>query len=116
MKKIIFVFLTFILLTGCVKEVDENKIIMKCNKKEESFVIKKGSTMKCELLNTEYTFKITDIDEDKVYFEIDKYGLTTSSSLITKQNSFTISKNEEIKLRTQSTDYQEYVYFNWMIK
>lgn len=112
-NKFLFMILSFVLLvTGCSNN-ESNALIVNCDGKEEKVSIKENTEIKCNLLGEDYTFKIKSVGNKNIKVNIDKFGLTTTSSLIKKQDEFTINKNEKVQLRTQSTDYQEYVYFIW---
>lgn len=112
-KKFVFIILSFILLvTGCNNN-EENVLVVDCNGEVQKVSVKESDEIKCNLLGEDYTFKIKSVSNKNIKVKIDKFGLTTTSSLIKKQDEFIINKNEKVKLRTQSTDYQEYVYFTW---
>ena len=64
-------------------------------------------------MGDKYEFKITDINDNEVSIKVNRYGLTNTSSLISEENKFTIEKGKKLKLRTQTTDYQESITFEY---
>ena len=118
MKKVIITLLVIltILVTGCEKKKVELNI--NCNGDKSTINLKEGNTFKCTLLTYEYTFKIKSISNNKVIITTKDRGLAKlrdngTFSLIDKYKSFTIEKNKENTILTQSTDYQEKLIINW---
>ena len=111
MMKIIIMLL--MMLTTYINYDNNNVITMNCNGEVSKININIQETFSCTLLNNEYVFNISDIKDNKIYIKINEYGLTTTSSLLEKQNKFTIKKGDEVKLKTQTTDYQEFVSLKW---
>lgn len=112
MKKIVLPLLLLI-LSACHRNNPSVNLEMQCNNLSTNLEVKENDTLSCNLLGENYEFKVTKLDEDKIILESNKYGLTSSSSLIEKEKEFTLTKNSSITLTTQSTDYQEKVIFNW---
>lgn len=111
MKKYL-ILIVLLLITGCTQNKVE-KISMECNGIKTEFEIQKGNEVTCTLLNEEYVFKVKDVNDDKIYIKTDKSGLTDSGSLLEKKQEFILSKDKELRLNTQTTDYQEIVVFRW---
>lgn len=107
MKKYLLVLVLLVLLTGCNKKEESVKISMDCNKEVTTHTIKKGDVLGCELLGDKYEITIVSATSEKVKIKVNNYGLTDTSSLLDKKDSFEFSKDESLKLHTQSTDYQE---------
>lgn len=100
-------------LTGCEETNKSANINVTLNDNTNSIEIKVGKTLTYSLLCNEYEFKITDITEDEISIEVNQYGLTNTSSLISKDNKFIIEKGKKLELHTQSTDYQESIIFEY---
>lgn len=112
MKK--FVILLFlVVLTGCDKEEISVNLEINCDNVTNIVEVRKDDTLSCNLLGENYEFKITKIKNDEIYIEANKYGLTSSGSLLSEEKEFVLNKDSSITLTTQSTDYQEKVVFNW---
>lgn len=109
MKKYL-ILIILLLITGC-KENKKEKISMACDGIKTEFVVEKGNEISCTLLGEEYIFKVKDIKKDKIYIKVN--GLTDSSSIVDKKQEFILSKDEELILYTQTTDYQKKVVFKW---
>ena len=110
-KKIVLLLFLIILITGCTNKTSSNTLIVECNEKTTKYDIKKDTKLKCNLLGEDYIFKIRTINKNKLSIIVNEYGLTDSSSLLEKKKKFVITKNKELKLHTQSTDYQESIKF-----
>ncbi len=100
-------------LTGCGKTNKSANINVTLNNNTNSIEIKVGKTLTYSLLANEYEFKITDITENEISIEVNQYGLTNTSSLISKDNKFIIEKGKKLELHTQTTDYQESIIFEY---
>ena len=114
MKKLIMIIVLSLSLVGCstTKKI-EPKVTMFCNDTKTELNIKEKDIVSCKLLGENYKFKIIKITEDKIEIESNEYGLTSGNNLREKNKKFTISKNDSLRLTTQSTDYQESVIFEW---
>lgn len=100
-------------LTGCEKINKSSNINVTLNDNTNSIEIKVGKTLTYSLLGNEYEFKITDITESEISIEVNRFGLTNTNSLISKDNKFIIEKGEKLELYTQTTDYQESIIFEY---
>lgn len=100
-------------LTGCGKTNKSANINVTVNDNTNSIEIKVGKTLTYPLLSNEYEFKITDIKENEISIEVNQYGLTNTSSLISEDNKFIIEKGKKLELHTQTTDYQESIIFEY---
>ena len=89
------------------------KTIVTLNDNTNSIEIKVGKTLTYSLLGNEYEFKITDITENEISIEVNRYGLTNTSSLISEDNKFIIEKGKKLELHTQTTDHQESIIFEY---
>lgn len=112
MKKIVIALLLLV-LTGCDKEDVSVNLEINCDNVTNIVEVKQSDTLSCNLLGENYEFKITKIKNDGIYIEANKYGLTSSGSLLSEEKEFVLNKDSSITLTTQSTDYQEKVVFNW---
>jgi hypothetical protein len=88
-------------------------IEMNCNNSNTSYEIKVGESLSCKLLGQKYKFTINKIEDDKITIDVNNTGLTDESSLLEQKKRFTLTKDNVLKLNTQSTDYQESVIFKW---
>lgn len=117
MKKTLLTILLFgfVLLgiTGCGKTNKSTTINITLNDNTNSVEIKDGDVLTYTLMGNEYEFKITDINDNEVSIKVNQYGLTNTSSLISKDNKFTIEKGNKLELHTQTTDYQETITFEY---
>ena len=114
MKKLVLIFVLSILLVGCGStKINEANISMYCNDTKTEVKIKEKDIVSCKLLGEEYKFKINKISNDKIDIESNEYGLTSDNNLREKNKKFSLSKNDTLRLTTQSTDYQESVIFEW---
>ena len=89
-----------------------------CNKEDKYRIsLKEGNTFDCRLLGTDYTFRIKSINKKNIVITSNEYGLAKEEdntiSLIDKEKEFTIEKNKQVKLATQSTDYSESIILEW---
>ncbi len=112
MKKVVMILL-LLMVCACQKKELSVNLEMNCDSISNILEVKENDTLGCKLLGEDYEFKITKIDNDKIYFEANKYGLTSSSNLLEDEKKFVLTKDSSIVLTTQSTDYQEKVVFNW---
>ena len=112
MKRFVIVLLILV-LTGCQEEDISVNLEMNCDNVTNTLEVKKADTLSCNLLGENYEFKITKIDDNKIYFEANQYGLTSSGNLLSEEKAFVLNKDSSITLTTQSTDYQEKVIFKW---
>jgi len=112
MKKYLTLIILLLLITGC-KDNKIEKISMECNGIKTEFTIEKGNKFSCNLLGDEYIFTVKDIKDNGIYIKANKNGLSDSSSLIEIKQQFIIKKDSDLKLYTQTTDYQENVIFKW---
>ena len=110
MKRILFILL-LIICVGCKKEDKKVNIEMNCNDTITNVEIKEGNTISCKLLNDDYNFKIMKITDDKIELEVDKYGLNDGAGITQKVKKFTIEKDNELRIHTETTDYQQIVTF-----
>ena len=110
----LLIFIAFSVYMTIIR-VNEPKttIEMNCNGKNTSYEIKVGETLNCKLLGEKYKFTINSIEDDKIILDVNKTGLTDENSLLEKKEKFTLTKNKDLKINTQSTDYQENVIFKW---
>lgn len=117
MKKTLLTILLFgfVLLgiTGCGKTNKSTTINITLNDNTNSVEIKVGDVLTYTLMGNEYEFEITDINDNEVSIKVNQYGLTNTSSLISKDNKFTIEKGNKLELHTQTTDYQESITFEY---
>ena len=117
MKKIILMILIFVfIMLGiyfCFNAYKSAGIRVTLKNNTDSIKIKIGKVFTYSLMGEEYKFKITNIKDNKIIFEVNKYGLTNTNSLISKDNKFTIEKGNKLKLHTQTTDYQESIIFEY---
>lgn len=100
-------------IIGCGKTNKSANIKVTLNDNTNSIEIKIGKTLTYSLLGNEYEFKITDITENEISIEVNQYGLTNTSSLISEDNKFIIEKGKKLELHTQTTDYQELIIFEY---
>lgn len=107
MKKYLLFLVLIVLLTGCNQKEKSVKVSMKCKNDVTVHTIKKGDVLACELLGEEYEITIVSATSERVKVKVNEYGLTDTNSLLDKKDSFEFSKDESLKLHTQSTDYQE---------
>lgn len=113
MKKLLIIFL-LIFIIGCTSNKNKSaKIEMYCNDIKTEVEIKSGDFLSCKLLETDYEFKINEISDSKIDIEVNNYGLTDNNSLLKKETKYEINKNSDLKLTTQTEDYQENVIFKW---
>lgn len=112
MKKYLILILLLLINTGCKKNKIE-KISMECNGIKTEFTVEKGNQISCILLGDEYVFTVKDIKDNGIYIKANKNGLSDSSSLTENKQQFIIDKDSDLKLYTQTTDYQEVVVFKW---
>lgn len=100
-------------LAGC-KETNKSAYInVTLYDHTDRIEVKAGETFTYSLLGNDYEFEITNITEEEISIEVDQYGLTNSSSLISEDNQFIIEKGEKLELHTQTTDYQESIIFEY---
>lgn len=100
-------------IAGCWKTNKSANIKVTLNDNTNSIEIKIGKTLTYSLLSNEYEFKITDITDNEISIEVNQYGLTNTSSLISEDNKFIIEKGKKLELHTQTTDYQESIIFEY---
>lgn len=110
MKKILL-GLSILLLVGC--EQRKEKISMTCNDIKTEFYIQEKNEISCNLLGDNYIFKVKNIKMDEIILEANEYGLTEDNNLLEQEKEFILSKDNELILTTQTTDYQESVIFKW---
>lgn len=117
MKKTIFVILFCVVMvlgiTYCWKANKSSTINVTLNDNTNSVEIKVGKILTYSLCGVEYEFKITDMNENKISIKVNQYGLTNTNSLISKDNKFIIEKGGKLELHTQTTDYQEFITFEY---
>lgn len=127
MKKIYSILLITIFIffvTGCINDTTTNKkdlikLNVNCNDKEIFVVpVKKNTKFKCELIGEEYEFTVKEINKKEIKIKSNSYGLTTEKdngtiSLISKDDEFTIIKDKNLKVFTQTTDYNQTMTLNW---
>ena len=117
MKKTLLAFLLFgvvaLGITACGKTDKSTTINVTLNDNINSIEINVGKILTYSLMGNEYEFKITDINDNEVSIKVNQYGLTNTSSLISKENKFTIEKDKKLELHTQTTDYQESITFEY---
>lgn len=111
------ILVLFLFTTGCGKD-EKTKITINCNDLTKSFDMKKNKSFNCTLLRNKYEFKISDIKKDSIVITVSDYGLNKVKdngkiSLKEKKKKFTIERKTETKLRTQTTDYSEYITIYW---
>ncbi len=115
MKRIVIcvVLITLsILLTGCKNNLEEGLIYIDCNGESSTIRTKENKRFKCKLVGIDYEFTIISVKDDKVVIKTSKYGLAKVQdnggiSLRTSENKFTLIKDKELVLCTQTTDYGE---------
>lgn len=100
-------------MTGCGKKNKSVDIKITLNTDTTTVNVQVGKVLTYSLLGQNYEFKITDISEDKISMEVNKYGLTDTDDLRTQDNKFTIEKGKKLELYTQTTDYQEKIIFEY---
>jgi uncharacterized lipoprotein YehR (DUF1307 family) len=111
LKKLIVCLFLIILLSGCGNKKEET-ITMNCNNMETVISIKEKDSLICKLLGEDYIFKVDKIEDNSITISANKNGLS-DNGLTSKDTKWIIKKNEKLILHTQTTDYQEYVTFNW---
>ena len=112
MKKY-FIIVVLLLVVGCNNKEQKQKIEIKCNGVITNVEVKKNDVINCKLLNEDYKFKITKINKNKIYIEVNEYGLTDKGDLIEKNKKFILNSDKDLELTTQSEDYQEKIIFLW---
>ena len=112
MKKIIIILFLLVLLPGCGNKKEET-IEMNCNNTVTKIVVKEKDKLTCKLLGDDYVFTIDAINDQEIKISANEYGLAHDGSLLSKDKSWIIEKGKELRLNTQTTDYQEIVVFNW---
>lgn len=100
-------------LAGCKETNKSAHINVTLYDHTDRIEVKVGETFTYSLLGNEYEFEVTDITEEEISIEVDQYGLTNSSSLISEDNQFIIEKGKKLELHTQTTDYQESIIFEY---
>lgn len=110
MKKIIVIILLLIMV-GCQNKEKIATIEMTCNNIKTTINIKENNKVGCNLLDNDYEFVINKITDNKVELEVNKFGLTDNGNITNKNKIFILEKNNELKIHTQTTDYQQYVIF-----
>ena len=118
MKKKLLIIGLCLIAVGCGKEKTETKLNINCNGEKQTIVLKEDERFKCELLGTDYEFTIEKLDSDKVTIKSSAFGLTQvksdgTISLVDNNTEFTVEKNKELKLSTQTTDYSENITISW---
>lgn len=110
MKRILLIFIILISI-GCTKKEKSTNIEMQCNDIITTIEIKKGNKISCNLLDENYEFMVKKITSDNIELEVNKYGLSDDGSITKKIKTFKIEEDKELKIHTQTTDYQQYVIF-----
>ncbi len=113
MKKYLLVIILLVLITGCSSKEESVKIKMDCNNDISVHTIKKGDVLGCELLGTKYELTITSATKEKIKVKVNEMGLTDKNDLLEKKDKFEFSKDKNLTLSTQSTDYQEKVILSY---
>ena len=117
MKKIMLIILVCGVIvfgsTGCLSSNKSTTINVTLKDDTNSIDIKIGKIITYSLLGDEYEFKITNITDNEINIEVNKYGLTNTGSLISKDKKFVIEKGKKLKLHTQTIDYQESIVFEY---
>ena len=129
MKKVLTIAMLSLLISGCGKtkvenrvsdnkKKDEIKMNIDCNGDVNTPNLKENDTFKCTLLNDEYEFTVTSITADEVIIKASDTGLSPVSdkggiSLREKITEFTIPRDKETKISTQSMDYSEDMILYW---
>ena len=106
MKRILTISL-ILLCFGCSKEKEKANIEISCDNTISSVEISEGNTISCKLLGETYELEVKKITKDEIKFESNKYGLTSNYNIIEKNKDFNL--NNELKLKTQTTDVSEYL-------
>ena len=79
--------------------------------------LNKGNSFYCDLLDKNYKFKIKEINKNNIVIVTSDYGLTkvkdTGINLKSKEKEFVIEKNKEVKITTQTMDYNETMTLEW---
>ena len=108
------IFTIFLVYMGIIKtDTKELVVNMNCNGIRKDYQINEGDKLSCKLLGNDYKFTIKNIGADEIEIESNEYGLTDENNLLEKKDRFTLKKNNDLKISTQSTDYQESVIFKW---
>ena len=112
MKKIIVFIGLMILITGCSNKT-EAKLTMECKKTLSEVTVKEKDKLSCQLLSTEYIFTIDKITDTEMTISTSESGLSSGSGILESEKKWIIKKGSKVNIHTNSTDYQEYVSFNW---
>ena len=113
MKKILIILLVITLLTACKKEVVIDTSTVKCVNELNITTVKEGNEYSCTLLNENYIFKITKIENDSIIIETDKEGLSSANVGLVSEKEWTLIKGKELVIHTTTLDYREEVIFKW---
>ena len=123
MKKILIVSLVIglsLICIGCGKKQEDKELMLQinCNGNKNTLAIKEKAAFKCTLMDTEYEFTINTINDDSLIITSSDAGLrpvseTGGSSLIDEIKEFTIAKGKDVKITTQTMDYNESLILNW---
>ncbi len=123
MKKLLivsFVIGLSLICIGCGKKQEDKELTLQinCNGNKNTLAIKENATFKCTLMDTEYEFTINTINDDSLIITSSDAGLspvkeTGGISLTDEIKEFTIVKGKDVKISTQTTDYNESLILNW---
>ena len=106
---IILVILIVVMFLKPKSNNDSVDLIVLCTSETRSGVYKTGDSFKCKVAGSDYTITITEITNDTVKLQSDKYGLFPrrddgTISLTERVKDFTLEKNKTLDLALQATD------------
>lgn len=120
MKKIFLCLLLIILLmTGCKKTrvIEKTEMSIDCNGEKSKIEVKSGARFNCTLMGNNYNFEIRKAGPNRIMIRSNKSGLSKQTNktinLLRKENRWYLEKNNELKLVTQSMDYNEELTLTW---
>lgn len=120
MKKIFLCLILIILLmTGCKKNkvIEKNEMSIDCNGEKSKIEIKSGARFNCTLMGNNYNFEIRKAGSNRIMIRTNKSGLSKQTNktinLLRRETRWYLEKDNELKLVTQSMDYNEELTLNW---
>ena len=120
MKKIFLCLLLIILLmTGCkkTKVIEKTEMSIDCNGEKSKIEVKSGARFNCTLIGDNYNFEIRKAGPNRIMIRANKSGLSKQTNktinLLRKENKWYLEKDNELKLVTQSMDYNEELTLTW---
>lgn len=116
-KKVFLLLISVLIIIGItwlVYNGSKSSVIkVTINGDTSNIEVKKGKVLTYSVGGDEYQFKIINITNKKIDIKVNKYGLTNTNSLLSKDDRFTVFKGEKLLLHTQTTDYQASIVFSY---